>query len=93
MPQFFVIFPSSESACSPIGVSIITDHFSDNLRGTATGIFHWGVYFGYGLSYAIGVYVTSANLFGLGWRMCYLLAGIPGKGGLHKLCNTNLDKI
>ena len=50
---------SREAACSPIGVSLISDLFSAESRGAATGIFHWGIYFGYGLSYVIGVYVPK----------------------------------
>jgi MFS family permease len=83
-----------ESACSPISVSLISDFFGDNQRGTATGIFHWGVYFGYGLSYAVGVYVTASNMFGLGWRMCYLMAGIPGFSKFNNLvCFLFMTKV
>lgn len=34
-------------------------------RGLALGIFNWGIYFGYGLSYAFGNFVTRANITGL----------------------------
>ena len=61
-----------------MGVSLISDLFSSNHQGTATGIFHWGIYFGYGLSYALGVYVTRADFFGMGWRCCFFMAGLPG---------------
>ncbi len=75
-------------------MSLISDFFGDNQRGTATGIFHWGVYFGYGLSYAVGVYVTASNMFGLGWRMCYLMAGIPGFSKFSNLvCFLFMTKV
>ena len=80
LPILFLSFTSidSEAACSPIGVSLLSDLFHPRHRGTATGIFHWGIYFGYGLSYTIGVYVTRADVAGLGWRACFFMAGFPG---------------
>ena len=33
------------------------------------------LYFGYGLSFLLGIYGSSLNLFGLGWRAAYILAG------------------
>ncbi len=50
---------SRESACSPIGVSLISDLFPPDRRGTANGVFHWGIYFGFGLSYVVGVYMSK----------------------------------
>ncbi len=38
---------------------MISDLFPANTRGMAAGIFHWGVYFGFGASYLLGVYVTK----------------------------------
>ena len=38
----------------------------------------WGVYYGYGLAYVFGIYITDANLLGYSWRAPYVLAGLPG---------------
>lgn len=67
-----------EAGCSPLSVSLISDLFSEGRRGLATGIFHWGIYVGYGASYAMGVYTTQADILGYGWRACYIIAGAPG---------------
>ena len=67
-----------ESACSPICVSLISDLFSEKSRGVATGVLHLGVYVGFGLSQACGIYLTRADLFGWGWRSVYILTGLPG---------------
>ena len=32
--------------------------FSADSRGVANGIFSWGIYFGYGLAYIYGKYLT-----------------------------------
>jgi MFS family permease len=34
------------------------------LHGAALGLVNWGIYFGYGLSYVFGNYVTEANING-----------------------------
>jgi len=39
-------------------------------------IFNWGIYGGYGLAFPVGRYVTLANLWDLGWRACYYIAGV-----------------
>ena len=36
------------------------------------------LYFGYSFSFLFGIYVTEADLFGLGWRSAYLLTGLLG---------------
>ena len=70
-------FTFSEAACTPVSVSIIADLYPLNFRSAATGIFNWGIYFGYGFSYLVGVYATGADLFGLSWRFAYIAAGVP----------------
>ena len=30
-------------------------------RGVANGIFSWGVYYGYGLAYVYGIYITEVR--------------------------------
>ena len=44
----------------------------------ANGIFSWGVYFGYGLAYIFGIYLTDLNVLGYGWRASYVIGGAPG---------------
>ena len=51
---------------------------SPESRGVATGIFSWGVYFGYGLAYIYGKYLTQADILGEGWRASYVIGGAPG---------------
>ena len=47
-------------------------------RGMANGIFSWGVYFGYGLAYIYGQYLTKADVLDQGWRSSYVIGGAPG---------------
>ena len=49
--------------------------FTASHRGVANGIFSWGVYYGYGLAYVFGIYITDANILDYGWRAPYILAG------------------
>ena len=58
--------------------SLIADLFSSSSRGVANGIFSWGVYYGYGLAFVIGIYGTQADIMGFGWRAPYVLVAIPG---------------
>ena len=73
-----MLLAGGESACTPVMVSLLTDLFSSKSRGAATGVLHFGVYLGFGLSQALGIHLTRANLLDLGWRPVYLLSGIPG---------------
>ncbi|KAL5011414.1 hypothetical protein ScPMuIL_009965 [Solemya velum] len=61
-----------EAGCTPFAASLITDYFSKDLRGTALGVYNWGIYIGYSMSYAFGNYIT------LGWRWAFIISGIPG---------------
>jgi MFS family permease len=54
-----------ESGCNPFATSIIADYFDEELRGSAIGVYNWGIYIGYSLSYAIGNAVTQ-SLVGTG---------------------------
>ncbi|CAH1272329.1 SPNS2 [Branchiostoma lanceolatum] len=67
-----------EAGCTPFAASIIADYFSEEMRGSAMGFFNWGIYIAYSLSFAIGNYVTKANINGQGWRWAYFISGIPG---------------
>ena len=42
------------------------------------GVYNWGIYTGYSLSYALGNFITEANINGQGWRWSFIIAGIPG---------------
>jgi len=53
-----------EAGCSPLASGIIADTFPASQRGLAMSIFNWGIYIGYGFSYAVGNYVTSADILG-----------------------------
>ena len=66
------------STCRPVSGSLIAEMFSASYRGVANGVFSWGVYYGYGLAFVFGIYITSADVLGYGWRAPYLLAGLPG---------------
>jgi len=66
------------AVCRPVSGSLIAEMFTANHRGVANGIFSWGVYYGYGLAFVFGIYITDANLSGYSWRAPYVLAGLPG---------------
>ena len=66
------------SICRPVSGSLIAEMFSASYRGVANGVFSWGVYYGYGLAFVFGIYITSADVLGYGWRSPYVLAGLPG---------------
>ena len=44
----------------------------------ANGIFSWGVYYGYGLAFVFGIYITKADVLGYSWRAPYVIAALPG---------------
>jgi len=69
---------AGEAAMRPAGGSLIAEIFSERQRGVANGIFSWGVYIGYALSFLFGLYLTDLNLLGQGWRATFVLAGLPG---------------
>ena len=73
-----MLLAAGESACTPVMVSLLTDLFSSKSRGAATGVLHFGVYLGFGLSQALGIHLTRIDLLGLGWRPVYILSGVPG---------------
>ncbi|XP_046379348.2 MFS-type efflux pump MSMEG_3705-like [Haliotis rufescens] len=67
-----------EAGCTPFAASLLTDYFSASVRGLALGVYNWGIYMGYSLSYAIGNFITLANINGQGWRWAFYISGIPG---------------
>ena len=48
----------------PLSASIVGDIFDQQSRGFAMSVFNWGIYYGYGLAFAVGNYVTEANILG-----------------------------
>ena len=69
---------AGEAVCRPISGGLIADAFSPTARGLANGIFSWGVYFGYGLAYVIGINLTAEDVLGYGWRASYVISALPG---------------
>ena len=67
-----------EAVCRPAASSLIAEVFSPDNRGVANGIFSWGVYFGYGMAYIFGIYLSEADVLGYGWRASYVIGGAPG---------------
>ncbi|XP_070581990.1 MFS-type efflux pump MSMEG_3705-like isoform X2 [Ptychodera flava] len=67
-----------QAGCTPFAASLITDYFSESSRGTALGFYNWGIYLGYSMAYAIGNFITQANINDQGWRWVFWICGIPG---------------
>jgi MFS family permease len=63
-----------EAGGSPPSHSMISDIFPRRRRAFALSIFSMGVYFGYLLAYGFGGWVAE----GLGWRMTFVVVGLPG---------------
>ncbi|CAG7823077.1 unnamed protein product [Allacma fusca] len=73
-----MLLAAGESGCSPLAAGMISDTFPLKQRAFAMSLFNWGIYIGYGLSYAIGTYVTEADIFEQGWRASFFVSGVPG---------------
>ncbi|ODN02815.1 Protein spinster 1 [Orchesella cincta] len=67
-----------QSGCTPYATSLISDYFAEELRGAALGVYNWGIYTGYSMSFALGNLITRANINGQGWRWVFIIAGMPG---------------
>ena len=63
-----------ESAGTPASQSIIADHFTKDERPRALGIYAIGTYVGVFLGYFVGGWVNQYY----GWRVAFLVAGLPG---------------
>jgi len=72
-----------EAGCTPFATSLLADYFDEGYRASALGVYNWGIYVGFSLTYAIGNFVTDANLFG---QVRNLLIDIT-----CSLCTTSLD--
>ncbi|PFX18488.1 uncharacterized protein LOC111339466 [Stylophora pistillata] len=67
-----------EAGCTPFATSLIADYFPETLRGSAFGVYNWGIYIGYSMAYAFGNFITQANIDGKGWRWVFWIAAAPG---------------
>ncbi|KAK2567009.1 Sphingosine-1-phosphate transporter SPNS2 [Acropora cervicornis] len=67
-----------EAGCTPFASSLIADYFPETLRGSALGVYNWGIYIGYSMAYAFGNFITEANIEGKGWRWVFWIAAMPG---------------
>ena len=63
-----------EAGGSPPSHSLISDYFPKSRRGTAFSIFALGVPIGTSLGAALGGWGNQT----IGWRMTFILAGVPG---------------
>jgi MFS family permease len=63
-----------EASCAPAATSIIGDYFPAEKRAKANSIFMLGLPVGLALSFA----VSGAVARNYGWRMAFLVAGLPG---------------
>ena len=78
---------------NPVCTSYITDLWPANGRSAALGVFYWGIYFGYSLTFLVGTYGTEADVFGLGWRFAYIVIGIPGSQAHNVLVGLDAQLI
>ena len=53
-----------EAGCTPFVASMMADIFPADLRGAALGVYNWGIYMGYSMSYALGNLITDADING-----------------------------
>ena len=75
----FPVFPGREAACRPASGSLIAEMFDPSTRGVANGIFSWGVYIGYGLTFVLGNNLGKMDIFGYnGWRAAFVVGCSPG---------------
>jgi len=63
-----------EAGCSPPAHSMISDIFRPQERGTAMSIYSTGIYIGTLFGFLVGGWLNEA----LGWRMAFLIVGLPG---------------
>lgn len=70
---------AGEAALRPAAGSMIPEIFKPSIRGTANGIFSWGIYWGYGLTFVLGNYLAPLDLFEQsGWRSTFIIGCAPG---------------
>ncbi|KAH8272316.1 hypothetical protein KR026_001462 [Drosophila bipectinata] len=71
-----MVMAAGESGCNPLATGIMSDIFPEDKRALVMAIFNWGIYGGYGIAFPVGRYITKLNFWNLGWRVCYLGAGV-----------------
>lgn len=65
---------ASEAGGTPTGLSILSDYFGTDKRATAISIWYLSAGIGFAIAFFAGGLIVEAY----GWRMTFLLAGIPG---------------
>ena len=63
-----------EAGGSPPSHSLISDYFPPERRGMALGIYSWGIPIGAATGTLAGAWIGDA----FGWRMAFLVVGLPG---------------
>ncbi|HWJ36923.1 MAG TPA: MFS transporter [Steroidobacteraceae bacterium] len=63
-----------ESACSPPASSLIADYFPAHRRATAFAVYGVGISIGIALGLAVGGWANEVY----GWRVAFMIAGLPG---------------
>ncbi len=64
----------AEAGGSSTGMSILSDYFGAEKRATAIGIWYLSAGIGFAIAFFAGGLIVAAY----GWRMTFLLAGVPG---------------
>jgi MFS family permease len=62
-----------ESVCTPYATSILTDYFVENRRGVALGVYNWGIYIGFSLTFVFEFILNATD-----WRWVFRIGAIPG---------------
>lgn len=65
-----------EAGCSPPAHSMISDMYPEKSRATALSVYSAGIYIGVFAGYLLGGTVEEI----LGWRMTFMIVGLPGIG-------------
>ncbi len=65
-----------EAACSPPAHSLISDYFPPERRATALSIYAMGIHFGFMFGFLAGGWINEF----FGWRLAFMVVGIPGLG-------------
>ena len=69
-----------ESALTPNAISMLSDLFKQNQRGTASAIYYLGIPLGVGFGMLIAIF---GPIFG--WRAVFIFLGLIGMGLVYSL--------